>query len=346
MDTKMKKMHMRLNGIINLGILFILGMGSCSEDKNLPEPTSQTVSVVLDLKVDSPILTKAPGDIGLSVNRVLVLPFRKTSESLTNDAANFVPDYNTAEQIDVTSFPLTATRLNLSSSSTYQIVMIGYNQSDYDFTNPNNVSRRFSTGPTSGATLANFYLQAQNPTIIPEFYVCSGQGYMNGSVVGTAFKPGQIDRIIGKLTRLVSGLTLTVTNIPIGISSISLIAEQLVIASQAFDAKPSLWQIAGDSGPKTLGTMSPVLGRVAFNLFLLPTWDNRSSLFYIDITQTNGIVHYPVKLPDTPGLSIANRISLLPNYWLNMTGSYTNLNTGFILLNNINLDDPAWDGLQ
>lgn len=342
----MKKKHSQLNWIISLGILFIFGMGSCSEENNIPEPISQNVSVVLDLKEDSQMMTKAPGDVVLSVNRVLILPFRKTNESLTNDAANFVPDYNIAKQIDITSFPTAAASLNLSASSTYQILMIGYNQSDYDFTNPNNVSRRFSIGPASGTTLANFYLQTQNPTVVPEFYVSPGQGYMNGSLVGTTFKPGQIDRIIGNLNRIVSGLSLNITNIPTGIASISLVAEQLVIASQAFDAMPALWQLAGDSGPKTLGTQSPVSGNIAFNLFLMPTWSSRSTLFYLDITLTNGVLRYPVKLPDTAGLSIANRISLLPNHWLKLTGSYPNLSTGFILISNINLDDPAWDGLQ
>lgn len=342
----MKTIHMRTNWIISLGILFILSMGSCSEEESLPEPTSQTVSVVLDLKGDLQTITKAPGDAALSVNRVLILPFRKINEALTNDPANFSPDYSAAEQIDVTAFPVNAARLNLSASSTYQIIIIGYNQTDYDFTNPNNITRRFSIGPANGATLANFYLQAVNPTIVPEFFVCSGLGYMNGSPVGTAFMPGQVDRIIGNLTRLVSGLSLDITAIPSVVSSISLVAEQLVIASQALNGMPSLWQTAGDSGPKTLGVQSPVAGRIIFNLFLLPTWDSRNSLFYLDITQTNGTVRYPVKLADTPGLSVANRISLLPNHWLIMTGNYLNLSNGFILVNNINLDDPAWDGLQ
>lgn len=342
----MKTMYIKLNCIISLGILLILGMGSCSEEESLPATTSQTVSVVLNLKGDSQIITKAPGDAALSVNRVLVLPFRKINEAMTNDPSNFIPDYNIAEQIDINAFPATAARLNLSALSTYQVLIIGYNQTDYDFANPDNITRRFSTGPASGATLANFYLQAENPTIVPEFFICSGQGYMNGSQVGPLFRPEQVDRIIGSLTRLVSGLTLEMTNIPTVVSSISLVAEQLVIASQAFIGIPSLWQTAGDSGVKTLGTQAPIAGSVTFKLFLLPTWDSRSSLFYLDITQTNGTVRYPIKLADIPGLSISNRISLFPNHWLQMTGTYTNLSNGFIFVNNINLDDPAWDGLQ
>lgn len=79
-------------------------------------------------------MSRAPGDAALSVNRILILPFRKTDEASSNDAANFIPEYSAARQLDVNSFPAVVTMLTLSAASTYQLLVIGYNRSDYDFT--------------------------------------------------------------------------------------------------------------------------------------------------------------------------------------------------------------------
>ena len=126
-----------------MGIGMIL-LGGCSteEDQNL-FPTETCISVHLTTNGNTGY-TRAPGDAALSVNRILLLPFRKADETLANDPANFVPEYSSASQLNVSSFPVVATKLNLSSTSTYQLVIIGYNQNDYDFLNQNDATRRFS----------------------------------------------------------------------------------------------------------------------------------------------------------------------------------------------------------
>lgn len=78
-------------------------------------------------------LTRALGDATPSVNRVLILPFKKTNESLANDPVNFVPDYTSAKQIDLNAFPLNTAMLRMTTGSTYQLMVIGYNRNDYDF---------------------------------------------------------------------------------------------------------------------------------------------------------------------------------------------------------------------
>lgn len=63
--------------------------------------------------------------------------------------------------------------LTLSAASTYQLLVIGYNRSDYDFASGGGATKRFNIGSTGNpATLANLYLQPVNPAVVPEFFSC------------------------------------------------------------------------------------------------------------------------------------------------------------------------------
>lgn len=189
-------------------------------------------------------------------------------------------------------------------------------------------------------------MQPVNPTVVPEFFSCFGNGYRGATLVGPIFKPSQINYVTGTLKRLVIGFTLEVTNVPAYVNSMTLIAEQLVTATRATDGTALTWQTAGDGGTKTLATQAPVSGKVSFNQFLLAIPDSRKTLFYLDVSYGIFTERYTVKLPDTPGVVSGNRIIFTPNHWVKVTGNYANINIGFTLAGNINLDDNAWDGLQ
>lgn len=322
--------------------------GGCSAEDNQDLPHAE-ISIPVHLTInDICCNSRAPGDAAMSVNRILIIPFRKTNENLSNDPANFIPDYNSARQLNVGTFPTVASTLNLSPSSTYQLTIIGYNQNDYDFMNPTDALQKFSiTSAASPASLANICLQTTNPAVVPEFFSCSGIGYMNSTMVGPAFKPSQINNVEGTLVRRVSGLSLRMNNIPGYVKSITLIAERLVTGIRASDAAPLTWQAAGDGTQKTLGTKIPVSGTVYFNLFMLPTTAARSTMLYLDVAYGNGFTErYTVKLPDSPGVVSGNRITFDSNHWVKITGNYSSVNLGFTLSGDINLDDNAWDGIQ
>ena len=328
-----------------LGILFL---GGCSADEDLPVvPTENTVPVRFEIKSENLAFTRAPGDATLSVNRILILPFVKSNESLDNSAGNFTPVYSAAKQLNVPSFPTVATMLKLVATSTYQIAIIGYNQNDYDFANQSNPLRHFDIGSvTTPTTLANMYLQPVSPVSVPEFFSCLGNAYSGGVLQGTAFKPGQINYVQGNLARMVSGLSLDVTGIPGYVSSVTLVAERLVTASKATDGTPLLGQTAGDTGLKVFETQVPVSGNVSFKKFLLPTLDARNTLLYLDVKYGIFTDRYTVKVPDMAGVSATNRITFTPNHWVKISGTYDLINIGFTISGNINLDDGAWDGLQ
>ena len=120
-------MAMRKTGYITIlltGFLATLLLGSCSTDDVAELPLEEGVQVRFEIKRDG-IMSRAPGDAALSVNRILILPFRKTDEASSNDAANFIPEYSAARQLDVNSFPAVVTMLTLSAASTYQLLVIG-----------------------------------------------------------------------------------------------------------------------------------------------------------------------------------------------------------------------------
>lgn len=320
-------------------------LSACSQDEAIVVASTDTIPIELNIK-GYKVFTRAPGDVTSSVNRILILPFRKTNEGLTNDDANFIPVYGSAKQVDVATFPNVVTKLTLTPATTYKILIIGYNQDDFDFTNQSNPSRSFSIGSvTAPVTLANFHLQPMSPTIVPEFFTCKGEGYMKAQLIGTSFKPEQVNSIKGTLKRIVSGFTLDITNIPAYVTSISLTAEQLVTASRATDGIPTLWQTPGDAGSKTIGSRTPIVGTVNFNQYILSIPDARKTLFYLDVTY--GVIpqRYTIQIADAPNVVSGNRIIFSPNHWVKITGSFTNSGLVFILSGIINLDDNAWDGI-
>lgn len=330
-----------------MGIGMILLGGCSTEESRDLFPDESIVPVHLAISGNSSY-TRAPGDAALSVNRILILPFRKTNEALTDDPANFVPEYSSARQLNVNSFPAVATMLNLSAASTYQLVIIGYNQSDYDFANQTSATRKFSIASTvTPATLANLYLQPTNTAIVPELFSCTGTGYLKNVLVGQKFKPSQVDNVKGTLTRLVSALSLQVNNVPGYVNAMTLIAERLVTGIRITDAAPLAWQTDADSETKTLGTKKPVSGSVSFNLYMLPTTTSRNTLLYLNVAYGTGFKErYTVKIPDQAGVVSGNRITFDSNHWVKITGDYSSINLGFTLSGNINLDDNAWDGIQ
>ncbi len=321
-------------------------LSGCSAEENrdlFPDDKVVPVSLSID-RSDS--YTRAPGDADLSVNRILIIPFRKTDEALNNDPENFVPEYDAARQLDVSFFPTVATMLNLSAASTYQLVIIGYNRNDYDFANQGSITERFSIGSTDiPATLANSFLQPTDAPVVPEFYSCIGTGYSNYDEVGQLFKPSEVNNVQGKLTRLVSALSIEVSNVPEFVSSMTLVAEQLVTGIRITDATPLEWQTAGDGGAKTLATEMPASGSVNFNLYMLPTTTARNTLLYLDVVYYTDTERYTVKIPDETGIVSSNRITFDSNHWVKITGDFSSMNIGFNLdVRNINLDDDNWDG--
>lgn len=163
-------MNTRLISIL-IGIGLVVFGGCSAEDNRDLFPIESSIPVHLTI-TDTNCYSRAPGDTAMSVNRILIIPFRKTDENLSNDPVNFIPEYNSARQMNIVSFPAVTTMLHLSSSSTYQLLIIGYNQSDYDFMNQNDALRKFSITTTSiPAALANVCLQPSNVTIVPEFFL-------------------------------------------------------------------------------------------------------------------------------------------------------------------------------
>lgn len=328
-------------------LLASLWLGGCSTDDIPLDQEVGTVSVPLSIMEEGSNLTRALGDATPSVNRVLILPFKKTNESLANDPANFVPDYTAVKQIDLNAFPLNTAMLRMTAGSTYQLMVIGYNRNDYDFANPAASGRRFDLGISGRpSTLADVNLKLINATDVPELFSCMGNGY-NGTVsVGGLFKPEQVNNIKGTLNRISSGLTLNITNIPAYVSSIRLRAEQLVTAVKAADGTPVQWQVVGDTGVRTLELLAPASGKVTFNMFMLPTLDARKTLLYLDVIYAGITEQYTVKIADVANVVSGNRIIFSPNHWVRIDGDYNKINLGFTLSNNINLDDNAWDGIQ
>lgn len=328
-----------------LGVL--LSVAACTEEAPPgfnPDESAETIPVQVNVVTDE-AQTRAPSDPALSVNRILLIPFRKTSEALADDPANFVADYSAARQFAVSTFPTVATMLNLQAGSTYRIMILGYSSIDYDFAVPNSATRRFDIGG-SPANLANVFLKPLNVMGVPEFFSCMGTGYMNGTAVGQSFRSDQINNITGTLQRIVSGLTLTLNQIPGYVKSVTLVAEQLVTATRATDGTALQWQTTGDGASRTMAVRIPVAGSVTFDQFLLAIPDARKTLLYLDIAYSTFVERHTVLIADSSGLISGNRIIFKPNEWVKLTGSYNTINLGFTLANNVNLDDNVWDGIQ
>lgn len=330
-----------------LGITGCLSFSGCSDEAKM-ESADSHITIPFEVNAGQrSLLTSSFEDNSHSVNRILILPFRKTSEGATDDDANFVPEYTAARQMDVRTFPAWASLLELSPAYSWKVVIIGYNSSDYDFAFPSQAGTRFAiNSAVLPATLANLQLYPASPAATPEFFSCVCNAYIGTTSAGSVFKPQQGMRLEGNLTRLVSGLSLELTNVPAFVDSISLVAEQLVTSIRTTDGTPMQWQTAGDSGPKQLANQAPVQGGADFNVLLLPTTSVHNTQLFLDIHYAGLTERYTVKVNDVPGVSLSNKITFASNQVVHISGSYASINIGFVITGNINLDDDAWDGIQ
>lgn len=305
------------------------------------------------VEINNPDFTQAKSrNVGSSihsVDRILLLPFKKTNEALENIDTNFEPEYTAAKQVDVNSFPVSTMTMALTSSSTYKIIVLGFNRTDYNMSDPNNTNNTFSLGSTDApVTLANFHLQAAKATVVPEFFTDVCICYNNGEVVGEFFKPATLQDISleGNLERIVSGLNVELSDIPEAVTSVSLIAEQLVKAVQPTNATPTLWQTSDDGEERTIAIKAPSLGTVSFGNLLLPTTDIHSTKLYLDLTYYGTLTErYIINVPDVAGVSSSNSITFTKNQVVNISGSYNSTGLDFKLNATINLEDDIWDGI-
>jgi hypothetical protein len=342
---------MKWINLIRLFFMFaIVNILLSCEKALLSEPEMEEKnSIELNVSFDN-ISTRDFANNGThNVNRILIIPFKKTDESLTNDDANFIPLYTLALQKDVTQFAVNNISLHLPIETTYKVLVIGYNQNDYDYNNISNPANRFTIGAlTSPATLANFHLYPKSATAVPEFFSCICDVYDGATNVGTAFRPEQDYSLSGTLGRLVCGFSVTINSIPNYVKSISLVGENLTKVSKATDGSVLLSQVTGDDDNRLVEKQAlSSTGTITFNKYFLPTFDTKATRFFLDVEYGSYVDRYTIKIAGTSTVvSTNNQFSLHPNHAINITGNFSQINTGFTLTYLINLDDNAWDGLQ
>lgn len=356
METDYHKRFIR-SGLLRVvwaaGCLVLLqGCTAADGPDEMPEPA---VRVELDVL---PGQSKALGDAAYSVNRLLLLPFKKIDEAGADDAANFAPVYASARQIDVNSFTAYALIHNLDRTSTYRMAVIGYTRTDYNYnpSDPAAITGNFSIGAASTpVTLAGFHVKPASAVSVPEFFTCVCTAYGAGdAAIGQSFSPQNVKTLKGTLQRLVSGVSLKITGIPAYVKSVTLSAEQLVQASAIAPAipsdtagRPTVWQTAGDANNKVLATVAPDAGgTLTVEKLLLPTFSTRKTRLLMQVFYGSTSETYVVKVQDVAGVSAGNYLVFRPNRVVRITGSYGNIGLGFLLQAAINLDDNAWDGLQ
>lgn len=320
---------------------------SCERSGDIDSFEEDIVPVELKFSLDTISTRTFINNQTHSVNRILILPFVKISESLNNSNTNFIPEYSRAKQLDVPNFPVYNATLHLPRKTTYKVLVVGYNQNDFDFYQYNSVNNKFNFGPNYlSETFNSFGLYVKSATVVSEFFVgvCD---VFNGSVsLGQVFRPEQNVQLSGNLKRLVSGFSVKLTSVPTFVNSVSLIAENLVKASKTTDASVLSIQTSGDGESRTLGTVIPPSNRiVTFDKILLPTQDANKTAFFLDFNFGSFTQRYTIKVPDSE-VSVSNRFILNQNQAINVTGDYSTINLGFTLSFGINLDDNNWDGLQ
>lgn len=327
--------------------LLVLGclLASCREPDPVGEAPPQSVAV--PIVTDVPHTRSFQNDGTHHVDRIVAIPFRKTSETLADDDRNYVPAYTLAVQRDVTAFPETGLVLHLPVGVTYKVLVIGYARGDYDYNNRSNPANRFDLGSLlTPATLADFHLYPKSPTAVPEIFTCLCTARNGATEVGTAFRPEQRYTLTGTLGRLVSGLSVTITGIPRFVKAVSLTAENLTRVSRATDAGVLLSQSTSDGGSRLIARKTPAANRsIAFDCYLLPTFDARATRFYLDVEYGAYTKRYVVKVPDS-SVSADNRLALKPNQAINISGLFASIQTGFNIGPGINLDDDDWDGIH
>jgi hypothetical protein len=279
-----------------------------------------------------------------NVDRILILPFKKTNEGLPNEGGNFVPDYGLAKQFNVDDFPGYMLMLDFLDATTYKVLVLAYGRSDYDFGNRGYAGNAFDLGALSSPeSLDNIHLNLSSASVIPEIYVATCYAYNGNVLVGDYFKPSEITNLRGTMKRIVSGLSIAVTGIPSAVLSVELLADNLTKAVKLIGATPTVWQTSGDFSSRSLGIQVPDSGRVIFNKYLLPTFDSHKTKLFLNINYAGNVEHYTVNVADVEGVSSSDSIIFLPNQVVSISGDYSS-NIGFTINNAINLDDNSWDG--
>ncbi len=347
--------YIRLFGL--LCCLYTLVLTGCSKDEDYGKTgtqTAQKVSIPIEINSSQLSLLRSIEEQPYTIDRALILSYKKTDESMTNDDINFELDISllAAAQVNLDGLVTHKAMLEFISGSTYKVLVLGFNQNDGGI---ESATPKFNIGGAGNSTFATEEILLQkSPADVPELFTGVCQSYITYNEIsptGEYFKPEEITILKATITRLVSGLNLEITNIPDSISSISLVAETLVerihpisyVASSAYR-----WSPDNDNDDKTtFSTQVPVNGSVSFNHFLFPTFDTNKTKLYLDVQSTNQTKRFLVKVNDVPGVSSDNSIIFTPNDVVKISGDYSKIDFGFIIeLATINLDDNDWDGLE
>ncbi len=304
-------------------------------DTEQPAPSDEGL-VAVELSLDAVELTRAfSNGQPVDIDRVLLLPFVKEGSAGTD--ADFRFDQNLAIQVDVASFPTPEIIMHLSGGNPYKIVALGYKSADYDWSTK---SGKFAIG---GYSLEDTGFWIPDATQAPVVYmdVCS----VNSAEEFVAANALQIE---GTLMRMVAGVSLSLTAIPDFVTGIDLVATGDLTTSIMLTGTPAGTQSPGDDLSRTLATLSPVrgaspdTGTVDFNGYILPSSANLGYQL---------VVHLGISSTQTYTVMAggATTFPVLANQASNLSGDYTTaINFGFVMGTGgaINLDDPAWDGIN
>lgn len=327
-------------------IVIIFVLFACNQDEDLDRPDKQTIAVPIEISSLTMNTTKSIDTQPHSVNRVLLMPFKKINESIaTNDDSNFSLDQAAVKQVEFNYSPAYLTMLNLTQGSTYKILVIGYNSNDYDINNPD-LDEKFDLSYFDPYILDVLYYHAISAADISDFFTATGMSFNGDAETGEYFKPEDIKTLKANLIRSVSGLSLEINDIPDYVTSVTLVAEKLVRSVFLPDLEflEVVYEYENDT-LKTFSTQIPDAGHVSFDHYLLPTFDVNSTRFYLDIRLGSITERYLVIVNDVAGVSSGNSISFYPNQVVKIVGNYSSINLGFTLSYSINLDDDSWDGI-
>lgn len=323
----------------------VLLLAGCAREK--PGGTvEERADVTVSFTGDGAWFTRALTD-SHTVDRILLIPFTKIDPSGTDTPENFTPDMTMIEQIEVSTFPVSAT-LSLSEGLEYRVMAIGYNNFDMDFTvtglTGHTIGMVFAGSPPTIANLA-IGLSAPYPTpyAVPDIFGC----YCTDSTMNTTFVASDNVSLTGELNRYLSGLEVEINNIPEEVTSISLLAEILSSTILVHDQTPILYDVAPDTDNNLLGTQTPSAETVAFDSKQLPTPADFPTKLYLDVTKGDETERFEIKVEDLEGVVLDNAFYLLPNRIISIVGDYDKIDFGFTISigDGINLDDDTWDGL-
>ena len=330
---------MQAHWIVIAGILLMAGC-SQGDEKEIIVP-ERDVPVQLEVGYESGLNTRALEDGTQNVNRITVLFFQKINEGGSNtDNTNFTLQSAYTLQQDINAFPAQVSN-TIATGHTYKAFIVGYNQTDYN----NGVGRFGFVSPAGGQTLDQFDIFLNSPVSVPQFFVASCSATQGSTDLGTAFIPttGDPVKLKGILQRAVSGVSISITGIPAYVQSISLRAGTMVTAMKMVNGNST--QLAAVGANKTIATLVPAAGNILFENLLLPIWNGNTTPLYLDVKYGSTTETYQVKVLNS-SVSTNNNITFFPNSIVKITGTYNNINLGFVINDNINLDDNSWDGLH